>query len=78
MVLEQIDTLQDARQVAQKLLLSIATPIAVNGAETTVGASIGIALYQPGSGQPAATVIAEADTWMYRAKRAGKGRILPE
>ncbi len=69
--------LVDARAVASKLLASIAEPVALHGGTASVHASIGIALYSPKSDKSSTELIREADSWMYTAKRAGKGRIFP-
>jgi diguanylate cyclase (GGDEF)-like protein len=78
-VLEQLNGgLAAARQVAQKLLAQLERPVLVSGALAQVGASIGVAMYLPGSGESPQGLVKTADAWMYQAKRAGKGRILPD
>lgn len=69
--------LADARAVASKLLARIAEPVELRSGTTGVHASMGIAVYQPGSALNATELIREADSWMYQAKRAGKGTIFP-
>jgi diguanylate cyclase (GGDEF)-like protein/PAS domain S-box-containing protein len=66
-----------ARVIAANLLRRIGESVAFETQSASVGASIGIAIYQPGSGQSPAELIATADRWMYQAKRSGKGQILP-
>ena len=72
-----VNGLVDARMIAEKLLVAIAQPISTSHGFACVNASIGIALYAPGSGKDAAQLMREADSLMYQAKRAGKGRVMP-
>ncbi|WP_462380031.1 sensor domain-containing diguanylate cyclase [Pseudomonas sp. Marseille-QA0892] len=69
--------LADARTVASKLLARIAEPVELAWGTANVHASMGIAVYTPGSATNATELIREADSWMYKAKRAGKGTIFP-
>lgn len=69
--------LSDARAVAAKLLESIAEPVELRCGTANVHASMGIAVYEPCSAINATELIREADSWMYKAKRAGKGTIFP-
>lgn len=69
--------LEDAQGVALKLLQSLSEPIATSQGEARIGASIGIAVHLPGQGNDASALMREADSLMYQAKRAGKGRICP-
>lgn len=74
---DQAGTASGAQGVAAKLLKQIAEPIPVGAASARVGASIGIALFVPGSGRSAEELIKEADSAMYEAKNAGRGRVWP-
>jgi diguanylate cyclase (GGDEF)-like protein len=65
----------DARAVAHKLVERIAMPIDICGDSATVGASVGIALFTPGSDTPAADLIKEADRWMYEARKGAGVRF---
>lgn len=65
----------ELRCLAQRLIDSLAAPIEFEGRALRVGASAGIALAGPDTPSPEA-LIAVADGAMYRAKRAGKGRVL--
>jgi len=77
-VLERLQGgLPAARQVAQKLVDRLAQPFELDVGVARIGASIGVAIYLPGSGESAAGLIKTADGWMYQAKRAGKGCVLP-
>ncbi|HEU0199341.1 MAG TPA: EAL domain-containing protein [Burkholderiaceae bacterium] len=71
LILPAIKGPQEAAAVAEKLLAALSAPIAVEGRELTVGASIGIAVY-PGSGFGADELLRAADTAMYRAKECGR------
>jgi diguanylate cyclase (GGDEF)-like protein/PAS domain S-box-containing protein len=74
-VLGDVDDVE-ARRVADRVLAAIAEPIGVGGAEVVIGATIGIALNDPGALeelQPEA-VVQRADSAMYEAKAAGRGR----
>lgn len=61
-----------ARAVTAALRHPIATP---DRADTTIGASVGIAFAQPGSVLDADGLLRDADAAMYRAKDQGGGRV---
>ena len=60
----------DANQVVQKIEAALAEPFYLDGNDTFVSASIGIAIH-PGDGEDADTLIRNADTAMYSAKALG-------
>lgn len=60
----------DVYVVAQKALDALAKPLALQGREVHVAASIGISVY-PQDGQTADALIENADAAMYRAKKLG-------
>jgi diguanylate cyclase (GGDEF)-like protein/PAS domain S-box-containing protein len=62
---------EDASRMARKILATVAEPLAVDGLEFRVTASIGIALY-PSDAQEAEALLAKADAAMYRAKELGR------
>jgi diguanylate cyclase (GGDEF)-like protein len=65
----------DACVFAEHLLEAFKEPIMIDGLEHPISASIGIALSMPGGRrQSAETLLSNADTAMYRAKEAGRGR----
>jgi len=66
---------QDARLLAEKLLLRIQEPIFIGKNTAHVSASIGITLYFPGSEITPNQLVSTADAAMYEAKRAGKSRV---
>jgi diguanylate cyclase (GGDEF)-like protein len=75
LVVEDVDTLDNVRRIAQRVLDSMTTPIVVDGSELYFGASIGVAV--TGGETPAAAaqvegMLRDADTAMYRAKEAGR------
>lgn len=66
---------QGAEAVARKIVERLAQPIPLGEANTTVTASVGIALYQPqwpDTLDLAMKLLRQADAAMYAAKRAGK------
>ncbi|HYU27260.1 MAG TPA: diguanylate cyclase, partial [Thermoanaerobaculia bacterium] len=70
-ILSELRHPEDAANVAEKILESIALPLTIADTPIEVSASIGIALY-PVDGQDAETLLRNADSAMYRAKEAGR------
>jgi EAL domain-containing protein (putative c-di-GMP-specific phosphodiesterase class I) len=62
-----------AGEIARRLLLTIAQPFTVRGAETYMSGSVGIAL-GAGDERPE-ELLRDADAAMYHAKEAGRGRV---
>jgi len=73
-LLTEIREPNDAGIVATRLLSTLSEPILLSGHEITITASIGIAVF-PKDGQDAETLIKNADTAMYFAKREGKNNF---
>lgn len=73
-VLEDVDLDAQAGIVAKKLVESLTQPFQLDGGETCIGASIGIALY-PDDGDSAASLMRNADLAMYRAKAHGRSTL---
>ncbi|MFW7415208.1 diguanylate cyclase domain-containing protein [Demequina sp. SO4-18] len=65
-------TAEDADAAAARILEAFSTPIEVGGRKYDVGASIGVALAEPG--QSPDDLLRAADAAMYRAKDGGRGR----
>jgi diguanylate cyclase (GGDEF)-like protein/PAS domain S-box-containing protein len=62
---------------AAALLAASQTLAAFSGdAEHPLGISLGVALVEPGGGEAPEEIVARADRAMYRAKSAGKGRLV--
>jgi len=72
-LLEDIDGLQDAVRVAERILDSLRVPLMISNREVFISASIGIV---PGSTvyQRAEELLRDADLAMYRAKHSGRAR----
>jgi diguanylate cyclase (GGDEF)-like protein len=68
-------TLQDAEEVARRLLEVLDAPFALSGLQLEIDASIGIAL-APEHGMDADTLLRRADVAMYVAKRGNSGYAL--
>ncbi|MDH4391404.1 MAG: GGDEF domain-containing protein [Aquabacterium sp.] len=62
----------DADAVACRVLAALARPVALDGSQAVVGASIGIALF-PADALDADSLLRLADDAMYQAKALGKG-----
>jgi diguanylate cyclase (GGDEF)-like protein/PAS domain S-box-containing protein len=58
--------------LADRLVKAMAAPFEIDGQQTIIGTSIGIALY-PGDGDSGEELMRAADTALYRAKAAGRG-----
>lgn len=69
-LLEGIDREVDVATVAERISAALRDPMAVEGSEPKVTASIGIAL-GPVTGDTGSSLLAAADTAMYRAKAQG-------
>ncbi len=72
-LLEDIQSLQEAITVAERMIRVLEKPFAVAGQTVRISASIGIADSRPSLTDPGALLLA-ADQALYAAKRAGKAR----
>ncbi len=72
-ILRAIPNLKVAAKVAEKILTTITEAIVFDKHTITVSASIGISIY-PINSHNCETLVKQADTAMYRAKRLGKNR----
>jgi diguanylate cyclase (GGDEF)-like protein/PAS domain S-box-containing protein len=62
----------DVERLAERIIKTIAQPIAIDGQAHEIGVSIGITSY-PEDRSPAQDLIGNADLALYRAKQAGRG-----
>ena len=65
--------LREATRVAERIEDALRTPFVLDGDHTSITVSIGIALNTEGHAEPE-DLVRDADTAMYKAKRAGKAR----
>lgn len=70
---DMAEPLPEALAIADRLLGVLRHQPGAAGSETVVGASIGVALAEPG--EDAETLLERADQAMLRAKRLGRGRV---
>jgi diguanylate cyclase (GGDEF)-like protein len=68
-------TVEDARQIAERLLQVLDEPFALGGLQLEIDASIGMAL-SPDHGSDADSLLRHADVAMYVAKRGATGHAL--
>jgi diguanylate cyclase (GGDEF)-like protein/PAS domain S-box-containing protein len=73
-LIEEVADMEDASDVARKILGAVLDPIEILGQECRVTASIGIATY-PSDAQDAAALMRHADIAMYHAKEEGKNNF---
>jgi diguanylate cyclase (GGDEF)-like protein len=70
-LLTRLPRAEDAAVVANKMILALRAPFAIDGHELSVSVSIGIALF-PQDATEADTLIKQADLAMYSAKESGR------
>jgi len=70
-MLEEIESISDASNVAQKIIERFKEPVVINSKEFYTGASIGISVY-PDDGENYEELVKAADTAMYHVKETGK------
>lgn len=71
LLLPRIHSRRQAERLAQKLVESFDAPLDLEGVRLEVGVSIGVAFF-PRDADDADSLMARADTAMYRAKQAGR------
>jgi len=69
-VLEDLESLEQASRVAEKILDVFSRPMSVEGLELDVSTSVGIATF-PAEGESIGDLLKQADAAMYEAKEAG-------
>ena len=74
-VLNQIDTTEVAREVAERVIAALVEPMTIEGHELVVTPSIGIALC-PDHAADVEGLLKAADTAMFHAKSSGKNNFL--
>ncbi|MFE4106324.1 EAL domain-containing protein [Almyronema epifaneia] len=70
-LLEDLTTIQEATDVAERILQSMTTPVLISGREIFVSASVGIAASTSNYDKPD-QLLRDADTAMYQAKAQGR------
>jgi diguanylate cyclase (GGDEF)-like protein/PAS domain S-box-containing protein len=73
LILPDLETIEDAIQVAQKIVDSFCKPFLIDTHQLVVTTSIGIAVY-PDDGTDDDILLRNADIAMYQAKQAGRAR----
>lgn len=71
-VLSDLGSMEDAAQVAHRIVRVLSEPFEFNGQDFRIGCSIGIAPYPSGQDTPE-ILLRNADAAMYHAKRSGGG-----
>jgi diguanylate cyclase (GGDEF)-like protein len=74
-ILGNVTSPRDAQIVAENIMRILSEPILLDGRETFVSCSIGVALY-PEDARTADELLRKADTAMYRAKQSGRRRYV--
>ena len=72
-LLEDLDVAAEANRLANRIVESIAEPFGIAGHRVSIGASVGVAVCEPGTDKVSA-LLRRADVAMYAAKVEGKGR----
>ena len=73
LILPDLKAIEDAIQVAQKIVDSFCKPFLIDTHQLVVTTSIGIAVY-PNDGTDEGILLKNADIAMYQAKQAGRAR----
>jgi diguanylate cyclase (GGDEF)-like protein len=72
-LIEELQNLDDARHVADRIMATLRPPVILDNKEMTVLGSMGVAVSDPG--QTSEDLLRNADLAMYAAKDKGKGRV---
>jgi diguanylate cyclase (GGDEF)-like protein len=73
-MLSDVQRVGDAAGVARRLVVALNEPVTIMGTELYVSGSVGVSMY-PHDGLNIDTLLMNADTAMYRAKKAGRGCV---
>ncbi len=74
LLLPDMDSDQDIRQVAGKMVSALQQPLELDGGETRVTFSMGAAVF-PGDGDEVETLLSHADRAMFHAKAQGRNQV---
>jgi diguanylate cyclase (GGDEF)-like protein/PAS domain S-box-containing protein len=74
LLMPQVEKIQEAVNLANRILESLRRPVVVGGQEFRGTASIGLAVF-PEDGRDADTLVRNADVAMYRAKEQGRDNL---
>ena len=74
-LLEEVSTVSSATYVAERIAEQMRTPFCIDGKDTSITTSVGIAFHTGHHEQPD-DLLRSADVAMYEAKRAGKARFV--
>ena len=74
LILNDLSDVGDASGAAESYLEQFKTPFVLDGIETQISASIGVAVY-PDDGKTAEDLLRRSDSAMYRVKRFGKNGV---
>ncbi|HUP71803.1 MAG TPA: EAL domain-containing protein [Acidimicrobiales bacterium] len=74
LILCELDEQSEVYPIANRLLEALRRPFEVGTEEVFLGASAGIAMYDPRIGSDVGTLIRNADVALYRAKEKGRSR----
>ncbi|MBB1424987.1 transporter substrate-binding domain-containing protein [Shewanella sp. SG44-2] len=69
-LLNHIEAKENARQVAENILLGLKKPLLIDDINVSISASIGIAIF-PNDADTAASLLKKSDQLMYQAKKVG-------
>ncbi len=73
-VLQDIEAPGEAEAIAERIVGMLALPVNIKGQDLTISLSIGIAIY-PDDGEDGDTLLKNADTAMYEAKRQARNNF---
>ncbi len=73
-LMSPLDDVSEASSLANRLIETLSTAFRIGGSEHFVSASVGITIF-PDDGNTVERILRNADTAMYRAKDAGRGRL---
>ncbi|OGT89927.1 MAG: hypothetical protein A2286_06350 [Gammaproteobacteria bacterium RIFOXYA12_FULL_61_12] len=75
LLLTRVRSNNDVARLGQRILENLRRPFRVDGQELAISVSIGVALY-PNDGSDSITLLRNADTAMYQAKKQGRDKLI--